>query len=118
MPHRLALTPEEVSSLRRRRAIILPRSAAATGPSNHYENYETIVPHAAGAVTPGPSALGVARLSPANLAAHFHVSRAMVYRWRNEGTIPPELVMFAGKRKLLFGAQVIGHLESRRRQGV
>jgi hypothetical protein len=70
----------------------------------------TIVPNGDGyIVKPGKPLL---KLGAGQVAAHFGVDRQSVYRWRQEGLIPDEMVHRGGKRKLMFVSGVIAHLEA------
>ncbi len=69
-----------------------------------------VVPHGDGSLTVKPGR-PVTRLTALQLASHFGVDRDTIYRWRQEGIIPEDMVSFAGKRKLLFAAEVVAHLE-------
>lgn len=55
----------------------------------------------------------ITRITPEQLASRFNVDRDSIYRWRQEGTIPEEFVDYGGKRKLMFSAEVIPHLEKK-----
>jgi len=54
----------------------------------------------------------IVRLSAQQVGLRFGVSRETIYRWRAEGAIPEQFVTRAGKRKLLFAAELIPHLEA------
>lgn len=45
------------------------------------------------------------------VAAHFMVTDDSVYRWRDCGVIPQEMVRFCGRRRMLFSSAVLDHLE-------
>ena len=51
-------------------------------------------------------------LTSGQLAAQFAVDRQTIYRWRQEGLIPEEFVQLAGKRKLLFRADIVPRLQA------
>ena len=59
-------------------------------------------------VTPGKP---IYRLTAGQLAAQFAVDRDTVYRWRQEGLIPDQFVTRAGKRKLMFSAEIVPLLD-------
>ena len=55
----------------------------------------------------------ITELTSEQLASHFRVDPKTVRRWREDGTIPDQpYVRRAGKRKLLFRADVIDHLNT------
>jgi hypothetical protein len=53
----------------------------------------------------------ISRLTPRQLALQLGVDRDSIYRWRQEGIIPEDLVEFAGKRRLLFAAAAVDYLK-------
>ncbi|MDE2099075.1 MAG: helix-turn-helix domain-containing protein [Patescibacteria group bacterium] len=52
------------------------------------------------------------KLTAAQLGAQFGVDRETIYRWRQEGIIPDDLVERAGKRRFLFSAAAVDHLKT------
>ena len=70
-----------------------------------------VTPNGDGSMTVKPGR-PITKMSPVELANHFGVNRDTIYHWRQEGIIPPEMVIFAGKRKLKFLAGAVPHLEA------
>lgn len=54
----------------------------------------------------------VAWMTADQLAREIGVNPDTIYRWRDEGKIPPEYVEFAGLRKLRFRADVVAKLRA------
>lgn len=77
-------------------SVVLPPTIQATG-----DGYKVI---------PGKPVL---RLTPAQFASQFNVDRDTVYRWIDDGTVDPQFVIAAGKRKLLIASQAVADCQTK-----